>query len=101
MTAEASQASGGEITITAPEMVRLTNSRISTSVFGGTGSGGNIKIDPQFVILQNSQIIANAVAGRGGNITIDFGVFLVDPNSVWLRLVNSASAARSRTLVDS
>jgi large exoprotein involved in heme utilization and adhesion len=82
ISAEASQASGGSFTITAPEMIRLTNSRISTAVFGGTGDGGNITIDPQFVILQNSQIIAQANAGSGGQINVTAGVFLADPNSV-------------------
>ena len=32
----------------------------------GTGGGGNISIDPQFVILQNSQILAQAAQGQGG-----------------------------------
>lgn len=44
--------------------------------------GGNINIDPQFVILQNSQIIAKAFAGTGGNISITAGVFLTDSASV-------------------
>jgi len=84
VTTEASQASGGQITITAPEMVRLINSRISTSVFGSPvdTAGGNITIDPQFVILQNSQILAQAFAGAGGAVEITAGVFLADPNSV-------------------
>ena len=37
---------------------------------------------PQFVILQNSQIVAQAFAGTGGNITIISNVFLADPNSL-------------------
>ena len=84
MTTEAEKASGGQIVINAPEMVRLTNSQISTSVKGVTGesNGGNITIDPQFVILQNSQIIAQANAGAGGAITVTAGVFLADPSSV-------------------
>ncbi len=84
MTTEASQASGGQIEIITPEMVRLTNSQASTSVAGGEEdtAGGNITIDPQFVILQNSQIIAQAFAGTGGNISITAGVFLADPASV-------------------
>ncbi|MEL6602247.1 MAG: filamentous hemagglutinin N-terminal domain-containing protein [Cyanobacteria bacterium J06614_10] len=37
----------------------------------GTGDGGNIEIDAQFVIgRENSDIIANAADGRGGNINI-------------------------------
>ena len=34
------------------------------------GGGGNITIDPQFVILNQSNILANAFGGPGGNITI-------------------------------
>jgi hypothetical protein len=43
--------------------------------------GGNITIDPEFVIVQNSQIVANANRGQGGNIQITAGVFLADPTS--------------------
>ena len=84
MTTDASQASGGQIVITAPEMVRLIDSKISTSVAGSDvdTAGGNITIDPQFVILQNSQIRANAFAGSGGAIDITAGVFLADPASI-------------------
>jgi large exoprotein involved in heme utilization and adhesion len=84
MTTDASLASGGQIEIIAPEMVRLINGEVSTSVAGSDvdTAGGDITIDPQFVILQNSQIIARAFAGTGGNISITAGVFLADPNSV-------------------
>ena len=84
ITTEASNASGGQIVINAPEMVQLINSKISTSVEGSAtdSDGGNITIDPQFVILQNSQIIAQANAGAGGAINVTAGVFLADPNSV-------------------
>ena len=84
VTTEASQASGGQITINAPEMVRLINSKVITSMAGsGTDTtGGDISIDPNFVILQNSQILAQAFAGTGGNINITAGVFLADPASL-------------------
>lgn len=84
MTTEATQASGGQIEITAPEMVRLIDSRVSTTVAGSATdtAGGDITIDPQFVVLQNSQIIAQAFAGAGGAINITAGVFLVDPASI-------------------
>ena len=87
VTTEAVQASGGKITVMASDMVRMTNSKISTSVADGTGGGGNITIDPNFVILQNGQILAQAFAGAGGNITITTGTFLPDANS----LVNASS----------
>ncbi len=85
VTTEASLASGGRITINTPELFRLTNSQIVTSVAGsGTDtSGGDITIDPNFVILQNSSFLfAQAFAGTGGNINIISNVFLQDPNSL-------------------
>ncbi|TMI37830.1 S-layer family protein, partial [Candidatus Bathyarchaeota archaeon] len=82
VTTQATQAGGGNITVNAGDMVRLTNSQINTSVAGGPGGGGNITIDPNFVILQNSQILAQAFAGQGGNITITTGTFLPDANSL-------------------
>jgi len=84
VTTEASQASGGQITINAPDMIRLIDSPISTSVAGAAGdsNGGNISIDPDFVILQGSQILAQAFAGSGGAIGITAGLFLADPASV-------------------
>lgn len=79
---EAAQAGGGNIDIQAVDRVRLVNSSISTSVLGGAGSGGNITIDPNVVVLQNSQVIAQAVQGAGGNITITTPLFLADSSSL-------------------
>ena len=80
----ATQADGGNITITAPNLVRLRDSAITAEVGGGPQTvGGNISIDPQFVLLQNSQIVANAFAGQGGTIRIQAQqVFLADPTSL-------------------
>jgi large exoprotein involved in heme utilization and adhesion len=78
-------ADGGNIEINATNMVHLTDSIVTSSVGNETKTntlGGNITIDPQFVILQNSQIIAQAFAGAGGNIDITSNVFLADPNSL-------------------
>ena len=53
VTTEATQADGGDILITAPLMVRLQDSAITATVGGGPETvGGNITIDPQFIILQ-------------------------------------------------
>ncbi len=84
ITTEASvEADGGNITIMAPNKITLYNSRITSSVGGGPATrGGNISIDPQFLILKNSQIVANAYAGTGGNITIIANNMLADPSSV-------------------
>ena len=83
VTTKAAQASGGNIEIKASDMVRLTNSQINASVQGSsTTIGGSIVIDPNSVILQNSQILAQATQGQGGNISITTNVFLPDANSV-------------------
>ena len=84
VTTEASQSSGGQITINAPDMIRLIDSPISTSVAGAAGdsNGGNISIDPDFVVLKGSQILAQAFAGSGGAIDVTAGLFLADPASV-------------------
>jgi filamentous hemagglutinin family protein len=84
VTTEADQASGGAIKIsTTPNgTVQLTDSTISASVLDGTGGGGSVNIDPQLVLLLNSQIRANAVQGPGGNISITTNFLLPDANSV-------------------
>ncbi len=66
------EAGGGSINIDVRNLLYLFNSEISTSVHGdgGDGNAGNITIDPINVVLNNSQIIANAILGMGGNINI-------------------------------
>jgi len=61
---------GGQITLTATDLVSLSNSRITTSVADGAGNGGDIHIDPVFVTLSASQIIAQTFNGQGGHIVI-------------------------------
>ncbi len=83
ITTQASQASGGNITVQATDSIRLVNTQLSTSVQGGPNtSGGNILLDPAVVTLQNSQVTAQAVQGQGGNINIIAGTFLADPTSI-------------------
>jgi filamentous hemagglutinin family protein len=79
----ATLADGGNIQITTPTLLRLRDSTISAEVGGGARTvGGNITIDPQYVLLQHSQIIANANEGKGGNISIQAQqAFLRDPAS--------------------
>lgn len=82
VSTSAIQASGGNITLNASNLIHLRNSKITTSVTGGTGSGGNISIDPQFVVLEHSQILAQATAGKGGAISLVAETLLIDPASV-------------------
>ncbi|WP_300460419.1 filamentous hemagglutinin N-terminal domain-containing protein [Desulfobacula sp.] len=83
ITTEARQADGGNIKVAADDMIHLVDSEITASVGGGDQTtGGNISIDPQYVILKNSRITANAFEGKGGNIDIVSDVFLADPGSM-------------------
>jgi filamentous hemagglutinin family protein len=72
---------GGNIKLTAPNIVQLTGSQITTSVESGEGGGGNINIDPEFIILNNSQITANAFGGPGGNISLTANNFIPSADS--------------------
>jgi len=80
--AETSTASGGNITLKVRDFLYLVNSEITTSVKGETGNGGNIAIDPQLAILNHSRIVAEAVEGHGGNITIKAGEFIPSSDSI-------------------
>ena len=71
VTTEASQASGGEIKLTANDTIQLVDSNIESTVKGDSKTvAGNIELDPDFIILQNSHILAKAVDGQGGNIKL-------------------------------
>jgi large exoprotein involved in heme utilization and adhesion len=81
MTAATESADGGNINLYATNMLHLINSEVTTSVKGGTGDGGNISIDPIYVLLDGSDIIADAEWGRGGNISIIADYFIASPDS--------------------
>jgi filamentous hemagglutinin family protein len=70
ITTEAARGAGGNIAITARRLVDLLDSEISTSVSGAIGDGGNIRIDPDLVVLNRSSILARASGGNGGDITL-------------------------------
>jgi hypothetical protein len=70
--------SGGNIHITAPDLVYLVDSSIIATAQNGTG--GNITIDPQFIIAKNSLISANATVGTDGNVYL-ISDFLFTSNS--------------------
>jgi large exoprotein involved in heme utilization and adhesion len=75
------------VTVAVGRLFDLHNSAVTTSVAGGTGSGGNIFINPHLMnpplmVLDNSRIEANAQRGAGGNITIQAGQLIRTPDSV-------------------
>jgi hypothetical protein len=70
ISTETNAADGGDISVKASDQISLWNSEITTSVRKEGGNGGNIFIDPVTVLLNHSDIIARAIEGNGGNITI-------------------------------
>jgi hypothetical protein len=80
--AVAEEADGGNIKLTSEGTVYLRDALISAAVGGGAGSGGNVDIDPEFVVLDGSTISASAIGGDGGNITIVSDYLFATPDSV-------------------
>ena len=77
---------GGSITVAAPDFIHLIDSSI-TAIAGTTpspvgGQGGNISIDPEFMVLEHSFIKADAAIGRGGNIFLQAANFLSSETSI-------------------
>ncbi len=77
----ANVANGGNVEVVVGRLVHLVDGAITTEAFAGEGRGGNISIDPEFVILDGGRIIANAFAGPGGNILIVADQFIASPDS--------------------
>lgn len=79
---EAVTSDGGNISIVAPRLVDMLDGRITTSVQSGFGNGGNIFVDPNFIVLQGSRIEANAFGGDGGNIDLIADFLILSPDSI-------------------
>lgn len=79
-------ADGGNISLSSPGYLYLMGSAITTSVHdeaGRSGDGGDIRLGPEFILLDGSQIIARAVAGSGGNIDIQTtGIYQFAPSQI-------------------
>ncbi len=71
----------GNIIVKDARVVDVRNSAIRTSVANGQGSGGDISIASDFVLLSNAGVIANAREGDGGNIEVDAENF-TESNSI-------------------
>lgn len=79
---EAQAADGGDIELRAGRLVDIEESGVTASVRSGTGNGGNIRIDPVFVVLDGATLIADAFGGNGGNIRIVAENLFVSPDSI-------------------
>ncbi|HZW26698.1 MAG TPA: filamentous hemagglutinin N-terminal domain-containing protein [Gallionella sp.] len=81
ITTEALLSDGGNISLVSRDLIYLNYSDLTATVKSGVGNGGNIFIDPQFVVLNNSNITANAFGGNGGNIQLIANNFFQSANS--------------------
>ena len=100
ITSAAAQAVGGNVTLFAADLLDLQEAQITTSVHGGGGHGGDITIEnPTFMVLDQSQIIAQADEGYGGNIHLITKNFLKTPDS--LVSASSRLGLDGQVLIDS
>ncbi|MDJ1183204.1 filamentous hemagglutinin N-terminal domain-containing protein [Roseofilum casamattae] len=73
LTAETASGEGGNIQLNLSDVLLLRNGGLISTEAGGTGNGGDITINAPFIFAvsgENSDIIANAFEGNGGNIEI-------------------------------
>jgi filamentous hemagglutinin family protein len=64
---------GGNVVVNAQESLLLRRGASISTTAGGTGNGGNIALNAPFLVsvpIENSDIVAQAAQGRGGNIQI-------------------------------
>jgi filamentous hemagglutinin family protein len=82
LEAQVNAGSQGNINLTTNNLFLKNNSQI-TAKASGKATGGNININntDNIVLLKNSQIIADAIEGMGGNIDITTQGLFVSPDS--------------------
>jgi filamentous hemagglutinin family protein len=72
----ATKSAGGAITVKAGDIRLFGDSNITTSVFDGTGGGGNIYLEADSILaFDRTDILAFADGGKGGDITLDTPAF--------------------------
>jgi filamentous hemagglutinin family protein len=74
---------GGNITVEVIDTIYLRDATLTASAGGSEAgdNGGNIFIDPIFLILDNASIVAQAFAGNGGIIELISENYIADINS--------------------
>ena len=101
ITTQSLLADGGNITVTTTgSQLYLLDSQITTSVQSGAGSGGNITLGSgahpvESIILNGSQVRADAFGGPGGNINIFANTYLTSDS-----VVSASSALAAPGTID-
>jgi filamentous hemagglutinin family protein len=76
VSTNSNSATGGDITLSADFLIDLIDSKIESNIGTVTGSedrGGNIDLDPQFIVLQGNTMIAARSEGGGAGGTVSLG----------------------------
>ncbi len=80
ISTEAVSAGGGELHIHTDGMVRMQHSQITSTVQESYGHGGDLRMNTEFLVQDQSPIIARAMEGDGGNILIQTsGIYQFPP----------------------
>jgi large exoprotein involved in heme utilization and adhesion len=84
ITTASDRRGGGGIQLEISELLHLADgAEITSAVFGGADTtAGDITLDPRFLVLDDSRIVAQATAGRGGNIRIRADQILASVDSL-------------------
>ncbi len=82
-------ANGGSLDLRARDLLFIDHSQIVLTAGAmqgesgaGGGAGGNMGIDPDFVILDHALLSANATAGQGGNILLVAHYFFANATDI-------------------
>ncbi len=86
ISTDAYDGNGGSITIRGNGVLDLSQSEITTSVFGPSGNGGNISINAGALVLNSGFIQANTVAAKatGGNVSIDVAALVPSGSNLFV-----------------
>jgi len=97
------QGNGGNINITAYDLLELSRESNISATAGNQvngGNGGNINIDAKFIVadpFENSNITANAFSGSGGQVTINSsGLFGIQANSIDTQFTSDITASSEK-----
>jgi large exoprotein involved in heme utilization and adhesion len=82
ITTHSEFANGGEINLISESKIQLTDSNLTSLVKGSKGSGGDISLKSNFIIINSSDIITTAVEGDGGNISINANNLILSSDSI-------------------
>ncbi len=84
VTTDAGSSDGGDIALRVQNIVRLNNAELGASVGGSSATtGGNLRVDADFIIALDSRIVAEAQEGTGGDIQLSARqLVLFDPQTI-------------------